>query len=221
VDFLPDNKLTPLQRDLLVAFFTREQRFFLTGGAALAGFYFGHRVTEDLDLFSPPGPDLQDAAHALADSALACEADIEPLKTYAEYRRFIARRGDESCIIDLVIDRAPQVDHTKEQRGSIRVDTLRDIAANKVCTLLGRAEAKDLVDFRELLSHGADLGTALADAERKDGGADPATLAWLLAQVTISRDALLPGGVDPEALDDFRRRLVDQLHEVAYARARG
>jgi hypothetical protein len=41
---LPD-RLTSLQRDLLAAFFEREKRFFLTGGAALAGFYFGHRDT--------------------------------------------------------------------------------------------------------------------------------------------------------------------------------
>jgi hypothetical protein len=36
------SRLTPLQVDLLQAFFAREQRFVLTGGAALAGFYFGH-----------------------------------------------------------------------------------------------------------------------------------------------------------------------------------
>lgn len=35
---LQPNRLTPLQRDLLEAFFAREQRLFLTGGAALAGF---------------------------------------------------------------------------------------------------------------------------------------------------------------------------------------
>ena len=46
------DKLTPLQRDLLTAFFTHEQRFFLTGGAALAGFYLHHRPTLDLDLFT-------------------------------------------------------------------------------------------------------------------------------------------------------------------------
>ena len=41
------SRLRPLQHDLLEGFFAREQRFFLTGGAALAGFYLGHRETED------------------------------------------------------------------------------------------------------------------------------------------------------------------------------
>jgi len=40
------------KRDLLEAFFAREPKFYLTGGAALAGFYLGHRTTLDLDLFT-------------------------------------------------------------------------------------------------------------------------------------------------------------------------
>ncbi len=44
--------LSALQQDVPAAFFSREHRFFLTGGAALAGFYLGHRETHDLDLFT-------------------------------------------------------------------------------------------------------------------------------------------------------------------------
>lgn len=36
----------------LHAFFERERRFFLTGGAALAGYHLAHRLTDDLDLFT-------------------------------------------------------------------------------------------------------------------------------------------------------------------------
>ena len=45
------NSLTPLQRELLHAFFERTQSFFLTGGGALIEFYLHHRDTKDLDLF--------------------------------------------------------------------------------------------------------------------------------------------------------------------------
>ncbi len=47
---MTSSKLTTLQHEFLDAFFQRESRFFLTGGAALAGFYLGHRETHDLDL---------------------------------------------------------------------------------------------------------------------------------------------------------------------------
>ena len=53
------SQLTALQSALLDAFFRHEQRMFLTGGAALAGFHLGHRTTEDLDLFGPPTLDLR------------------------------------------------------------------------------------------------------------------------------------------------------------------
>jgi hypothetical protein len=216
----PPNRLTPLQRDLLAAFFAREQRFFLTGGGALAGFYFGHRNTEDLDFFSPPGVDLADAARSLEDAATACGASLKPMQTHVDFRRLIAERGDERCIVDLVIDRAPMVDAAKQAFGAVRVDTLREIAANKICTLLGRAEIKDLVDLEQLLAHGQDLPRALADAAKKDAGVDPAMLAWLLDQITIGPEARLPGGADPARIVAFRDGLTRQLRALAFAAAK-
>jgi len=50
---LPKAHLSRLQQDFLREFFSRKSRFFLSGGAALVGFYFGHRETHDLDLFTP------------------------------------------------------------------------------------------------------------------------------------------------------------------------
>lgn len=48
----PSNRLTRLQAELLAAFFEREQSFYLTGGAALAGYHLGRRETHDLYLFT-------------------------------------------------------------------------------------------------------------------------------------------------------------------------
>ena len=47
-----DSRLSALQAEVLRAFFARERDYFLTGGAALAGFHLGHRTTDDLDLFT-------------------------------------------------------------------------------------------------------------------------------------------------------------------------
>ena len=43
---------TPLKRNFLRAWFSQEQRFFLTGGSALGLFYLDHRRSYDLDLFT-------------------------------------------------------------------------------------------------------------------------------------------------------------------------
>ena len=113
------------------------------------------------------------------------------------------------------------VDADKRMVGRLRIDTLREIAANKICTVLGRAQIKDLVDLQLLLASGIDLSAALADAARKDAGVDPATLAWVLDQITISPDARLPGDTDPRGLDDFRRDLVKTLQRLAFAQTPG
>ncbi|MBI4956656.1 MAG: nucleotidyl transferase AbiEii/AbiGii toxin family protein [Myxococcales bacterium] len=216
----PPSRLTALQRDLLAAFFAREQRLFLTGGGALAGFYLGHRTTEDLDLFGPPGLDLREPALALGDAARSLGATVRPRTTYPDFRRVVVARGDDTCIVDLVVDRAPVVDADKRVFGVVRVDTPREIAANKICTLLGRSEIKDLVDLSELLAHGVDLEQAFRDARRKDGGAEPATLAWVLEQITIGPEARLPGGVDARVLTAFRDGLVRRLRALAFREAR-
>lgn len=212
---LPASSLTKLQQDLLDAFFEREKRFFLTGGGALAGFYFGHRTTEDLDFFSPPGPSLDDAQRAVEEAARACGASTEIVRSFNEFRRLLASRGEERCVVDLVIDRAPPVDPVKATFGGSTVDTLREIAANKVCTLISRSEIKDLVDLEQLLRSGIDLERAVTDAQRKDAGADPGTLAWVLDQIVIGPDARLPGGVDPARLIAFHQELVRNLRALA------
>jgi hypothetical protein len=216
----PRKRLTALQDDLLRGFFTREPRFYLTGGAALAGFYFGHRESEDLDLFSAPGVDLSDASRALEETTSEVGASLRTLRTYPDFRRFIATRGEERCIVDLVIDRAPTIDQQKVAFGAVRVDTLREIAANKLCTILSRNEIRDLVDLREILGAGTDLQQSIDDARRKDGGVDSATIAWVLSQLTIGTEARLPGGVDPQELIAFRDELIKKLRALAFEQAR-
>ncbi len=44
------SSLNKLQSDLLREFFAREKRFFLTGGGALAGDYFGYPGARKLSL---------------------------------------------------------------------------------------------------------------------------------------------------------------------------
>ncbi|MFI5299689.1 MAG: nucleotidyl transferase AbiEii/AbiGii toxin family protein [Polyangiales bacterium] len=102
----------------------------------------------------------------------------------------------------------------------VRVDTIREIAANKICTLLSRSEIKDLVDLRELLASGVALDAAIDDGAKRDGGVDAASLAWVLDELSIGPTARLPGGVDPVALEAFRADLVTRLRAIAFEHAR-
>lgn len=205
--------LSPLQSDVLREFFSREQRFVLTGGGALVGFHLQHRTSDDLDLFTKPPVDLEEGRRALSAAAAAIGGTIESLRTYPDFQRLLVRRGEEAVLVDLVVDRAPDVDLPLTVAGGIRLHSVREIAANKVCALLGRGEIRDLIDLRALLALGLDLRSVLADAERKDAGVSAATLAWLLDGVQIGAQAQLPG-VTPLELDTFRGDLVQQLRRL-------
>lgn len=216
----PD-RLTALQRDLLHAFFARERRMFLTGGAALAGFDLNHRATEDLDFFAARNAvNLDDARRALEQAAIDCNCSTAAERIEPGFQHRITRRNSaETCIVDPVVDAAPQVESEKRTFGEIRVDTLRDIAANKLSALLSRSEIKDLVDFALLIRTGkATLHQALADARAKDSGFDEATLAWVLDEIRISPEARLPGAIPVRDIEAFRVELVRQLRAEAFRR---
>ncbi len=202
-----DQHLSRLQREMLEAFFQRTQGFFLTGGAALAGFYLHHRDTEDLDLFAPPEIEIASGVRALTESAAAVGASAMILRESGDFKRFAVKRAEELTLVDLVVDRAPQI-AAKASFGNIRVDSPGEIAANKLCALLDRFEARDLVDLQLLLNTGLRLEDILVDAQTKHAGADPATLAWVLSQSKLAPTAPIPAGSSAAGVEAFRRDLI-------------
>ncbi|WP_437683056.1 nucleotidyl transferase AbiEii/AbiGii toxin family protein [Sorangium sp. So ce131] len=214
-------QLSPLQAEILAGFFRREQRFFLTGGAALAGFYLRHRRTADLDLFTTEealgasgGLDAGDLA--LNAAAQESGATIENIQTSPEFRRRLVKRGGDRVVVDLVLDRAVQVYPNKPFIGDVRVDVPEEILANKLCTLLSRSEPRDLVDVYALHRNGLSVEAALPLAARKDGGLTPASLAWVLSQIEIADDARVPGGVVPADLRAFVEELISLFARLAH-----
>ena len=209
------SKLSPLQHDFVEAFFREESAYFLTGGGALAGFYLGHRTTEDLDLFCPAVESMDLSVQRLRRVAAAIGATVEAVQEAPEFRRFAVARGDHTTLVDLVIDRAPQLVSVKEQVGAVRLDSLREIAANKITALLGRTAPRDLVDLFALLDRGQRLEDVLADARTKDAAADPGTLAWALSQWRLGPQTPLPEGISLDDIERLRATLIERLMGLA------
>ena len=207
--------LSPLQREILEAFFERTEKFFLTGCGALAGFYLKHRDTKDLDLFATPDVDIHVGVDALHDGSTAIGAVDKVLRESGDFRRFIVTRGDESTLVDLVVDRAPQIEKDKPRFGRVVVDPVGEIAANKLCALLDRVEVRDLFDLKLLLEGGLQLEQVLRGAQQKYASVDPATLAWVLGGFRLGPAMPFPPGITLEELDAFREALMDRLTRMA------
>ena len=208
--------LTELQTEILRHFFARRREFFLTGGAALVGFYTGHRDTHDLDLFTAGEP-LDEGERTLREIASELDLAIEPVRRAPAFRRFVMRRsqGGESLVIDLVRDDAPQL-NDKRFVGDVRIDSAEEIFVNKICALLSRVEVRDLVDAMVLQQTGLDPMAAVRAASAKDAGVTPSQLAWVLSSFPIPEGVPLPGEVSPESLRAFRDDLILKLAGAAF-----
>jgi hypothetical protein len=207
--------LDKLQQDFLGSFCRREDGYFLTGGGALVGYHLHHRRTLDLDLFTIEDR-LEEGESALRAAALEIGATAERLRAAPTFRRFLLSRGTESVVVDLARDLAPQIEENKLKIGGVNVDPPREIMANKLCTLLSRAELRDLVDVRALEHAGYSLEDHLPLAMEKDSGLTAAQLAYVLSELEIGDDASPPGGVTVDELRTYLQELRRRLTVLAY-----
>lgn len=206
------SRLTNLQRRFLDAFAAQTSTFFLTGGAVLAGWVLGHRQTDDLDLFTADEGGMADSDRFVRAAAAAIGATVEPVQSHPDFHRYIVRDAAESMVVDVALDRAPQL-RPKVDRDGVRTDSVEEIVANKICALVGRSEIRDLVDLYSLECAGFRVENFIEDAMRKDGGVTPATLAWILSGIPVP--ATLPGGVSLDTLRAFLRDLETRMRRLA------
>ncbi len=217
----PRRDLSDLQRDVLREFFTRERSFFLTGGGALVGFHLHHRETTDLDLFTVDREAFERSRHVLPAVAEVLGSSLEVRQDAPGFRRYALIRGDDLLVVELVHERVEQCCPDKEERDGVIVDPAREILANKLTTLVGRQEVRDVVDVMFLERTGLRVEDSLDAALRKDGGCTPATIAWLLSELRISDDVTLPAGVAPSELRAYVDELVVRLRRLAAPADRG
>lgn len=201
-DAFPGN-LSLLQRELLTSFSRcGGHGFFLTGGAALVGYYGHDRITRDLDLFTRDHEAFEDGPHRLLEAAEVVGAVSAPVRTHPTFRRYRVTRGPEETLVDLVWEPVPAIHPPVPLPGlDLDIDVPDEIAVNKICAVVGRGEPRDLEDLHFLAKQGIDLEAALGSARAKDGGVGPDTLLMVLPDVPVSSTALR------EFRDDWVQRL--------------
>lgn len=210
--------LPPLQERLLDAF-RGVEGVYLTGGSALGRFYLGHRRSLDLDFFTPDADRVDELESRLRAWCAEQGLSISRTRAYPGFRRFQVEADGQATVLDLVHEPVPQTIPLRDKplHGGLRVDDLRDLVANKLGALLGRSEVKDLVDLYFLAEEGLDPIAFLAAARQRDGGLEPATLAWVLQEMSLDLgEVALIRPVGPAALAAFRDALIDRLLALAW-----
>lgn len=203
------SRLTPLQERILDELAGMEPAWTLFGAGALIGFHLGHRTTRDLDLAFRPRLELAEIPREVEARLRRAGLEVHHVQTAVSFVRLRVQDERESIELDLVADPTTPVEPPAEPRPGVRVDTARELLAQKLCALLSRTELRDLEDIGALLDAGGDLPQGLRDAVLRDAGFSPPTLAWLLAGFPLQRAA--EEGRDQARLTAVRDRLLAAL----------
>lgn len=121
--------------------------FYLTGGTALAEFYLLHRYSEDLDFFSEEEVDPQNIYSFF--KSVKKEAGIKKIDMETSYNRnlFFLHLFDGDIIkTEFTYFPFPRIEEKKLKNG-LKIDSLLDIAVNKIFTIYQKPRSRDFIDL--------------------------------------------------------------------------
>lgn len=163
----------------------------LVGGTALAGYYAGHRRSDDIDLFVRD-EDAHRAAVLAVESLTRRGAELASQTRTAQYYRALASLDGHAFTVDVAVHGGlwEPADSARASDG-VRVASLESLTALKGAALLSRCSEKDLYDLSWLLANrpGLDAAGLAAAAARVDAGANPESFLISLSGAGLSAAA--------------------------------
>jgi predicted nucleotidyltransferase component of viral defense system len=205
--------LTPAQK-IVVDGVVHEPKlgsFYLSGGTALAGYYLHHRESDDLDFFVQEQYDvvfMHAFVERLKGALHATEVRFEKLY---DRNQFFFVMPEEELKVEFSLYPFKQLENPSVW-GGLRVDSVRDITANKLMALVDRFDPKDFVDMFFLLQK-FDVDAVRTDAEKKFG----VTLSDMaLGQefAKVRRVEALPKMTKPLSVEELKSFFTKQAQKI-------
>lgn len=164
------SQLTYLQ-ELVLDLFSQsplKDKFYWSGGTALSVVYLHHRKSEDLDFFSDESFSHSDIINFLNNLKIKTGLKfIEEKKIFDRWNFFL--HNHEEVRLEFVHYEHPRLGKRGKWQ-QMSVDSLDDIAANKLMALFDRNEPKDAIDLYYILTKGKyEIGTILKFVQKKFG----------------------------------------------------
>ncbi|MEK7503966.1 MAG: nucleotidyl transferase AbiEii/AbiGii toxin family protein [Patescibacteria group bacterium] len=205
-----------LQDKFLAQFFSDSlsSDFYLTGGTALARFYFHHRESVDLDLFTNNSKiDFSQISFLANKIGLEMGLKVIQQVTTGTFVQFIFEDADKSTLkVDLVKDIPVHFGETK-QEGKVKIDSLENIGSNKITAIFGRTDHKDFIDLYYILNETKFTFDYLVSlAKRKDLGLTDFYLANSINQLTtVNQMPVLLKPLDLNKYQEFYKKLSAEI----------
>ena len=131
--------------------------FYLTGGTALAEFYLKHRLSEDLDFFSEN--EFEPQSISVFFEKIKKEAKIKKVEFQQSFNRnlfFLDLSDGDKIKTEFTYFPFERIEK-KEKIGDLFVDSLLDIAVNKIFTIYQKPRSRDFIDLYFILKKDTDL----------------------------------------------------------------
>lgn len=139
------------------------QFFYLTGGTALAEYYLQHRLSEDLDFFSAKEFDIQAINIFFAkNKKLLRIKKVDIQQSFNRNLIFLYLKND-IIKIEFTYFPFPRIEK-KIKRNKLFVDSLEDIAVNKLFTIYQKPRSRDFIDLYLIIKK---TGWKIADLIKK------------------------------------------------------
>ncbi|PIQ92573.1 MAG: hypothetical protein COV69_02345 [Parcubacteria group bacterium CG11_big_fil_rev_8_21_14_0_20_39_14] len=145
-------ELTLLQKQVLKLFAKSSLRkdFYWTGGTLLSFLYLHHRKSQDLDFFSDKPFNYNEVIAFIGGLKKQLNLPkVEEKKIFDRWEFFLHNKG--KLRLEFVLYEHPKLKPRKKWK-EIWIDSLDDIAANKLMAFFDRNDPKDLVDLYFLLT---------------------------------------------------------------------
>ena len=194
----PTNILTPKQV-LFLELFNKSpfvHAFYLSGGTALCGFYIPYRYSDDLDFFSIEEFDAQEILFWL--KSVKNQLGFTALDIQTSFNRNLIFLEFNDEILKTEFTYYPFTTKHSEMYKKIRIDSIEDIALNKLFTIYQNPRLRDYMDLYMIMQKEKYSFSQLSrDARIKfDWHIDPVQLGSRLLQVKVRKDV-------PSAIDHF------------------
>jgi hypothetical protein len=215
-----------LYRALTHVFAQGISRSMLVGGTALAGYYAGHRRSDDLDLFTED-PLSQESTVLAVRLLREIGADVADERSSAHFYHATCRLKGHAFTAQVVLDsNLFQVGASLRARDGVLVADLRTLLMMKAATLVSRGAEKDLYDLVWLFEQDRELDVPqLIDlGARIDGGMNAEALLINLVGTELRESACDFSLIEPRnevfvKVTRLRNALIQGLDELLKGQA--
>lgn len=214
--------LKPIHRKFLEVV-SREKyltsHYYWTGGTVLSEFYLHHRDSEDIDLFTEEAEVFLPPIKSFIEKFSQKEGISKIThSTFLGLESFVLQKKDLLFKVDFNYYPFPRINIGKKWN-NIAIDSLLDIAVNKIHTISMRPRVRDFVDIFFIAKTGKfDLKYLIGQAKAKfDWHIDSVQLGYKMSQVVRKTD--LPKMLVPfsqKEMEDFFLHLAKKLEKEIF-----